>query len=85
MSGRQPGLSLKRLFGFLLGPGLCLGCGAARDYGSFCPSCRERLQLIANPCAYCGQPNPVDGGVCPACLLNPPRWQKLVAPLEYRG
>ncbi len=86
MSGRQPELSLKRLFGSLLAPGLCLGCGVARDgASSFCASCRERLQLIDNPCGHCGQPNPVDGPVCPACLLNPPRWQKLVAPLEYRG
>lgn len=23
--------------------------------------------------------------VCPACLLNPPRWQKMIAPLQYRG
>jgi ComF family protein len=40
---------------------------------------------VPNPCQYCGQPNPVGGLVCPACLLNPPRWQKIIAPLQYRG
>ncbi len=86
MSGRQPGLSLKQLCKRLLAPGLCLGCGVALDAGaSFCASCREQLLLIPNPCDYCGQPNPVAGPVCPACLLNPPRWQKMIAPLEYRG
>lgn len=86
MSGRQAGLWLKRQIKYLLAPGLCLGCGASLGGGSsFCASCGEHLRLIANPCHYCGQPNPVAGPVCPACLLNPPRWQKMIAPLEYRG
>ncbi len=77
MSGRRPGPWLKQLFEHLLAPGLCLGCGVALAGSiSFCPSCREQLTMIANPCDYCGQPNPVVGPVCPACLLNPPRWQK---------
>ena len=25
------------------------------------------------------------GLICPACRLNPPRWQKIIAPLQYRG
>ncbi len=86
MSGRRPGLLLKQLCKHLLAPGLCPGCGASLDSStSFCASCTEHLLLIANPCDYCGQPNPVAGPVCPACLLNPPRWQKMIAPLEYRG
>jgi ComF family protein len=23
--------------------------------------------------------------ICPACRLNPPRWQRIIAPLQYRG
>lgn len=71
---------------YLLAPGLCLACGAALDdAGSLCIDCGALLRRVPNPCRYCGQPNPVDGQTCPACLLNPPRWQKLTAPLQYRG
>ena len=85
MSGRQLQTLLGRLLGFALAPGLCLGCGVARDDGAaFCSSCRERLRLVPRPCACCGQPNPDDDLVCPASLLNPPRWQKMIAPLEFR-
>ncbi len=75
-----------RCFNYLLAPGLCLGCGSELDdASSLCDSCVGQLQWVPNPCQYCGQPNPVDTLVCPACLLNPPRWQKLIAPLQYRG
>jgi len=77
---------LLRGFDYLTAPGLCLACGAALDDAdSLCASCGGLLRRVPNPCRYCGQPNPVAGQVCPACLLNPPRWQRLVAPLQYRG
>ena len=70
----------------LLAPGVCIGCGCeAEDGNRLCECCSERIESIPNPCQYCGQPNPVDGIVCPACRLNPPRWQKMIAPLQYRG
>jgi ComF family protein len=70
----------------LFAPGLCLACGGELgDANSLCASCSSQLQRVPNPCQYCGQPNPVGGLVCPACLLNPPRWQKIIAPLQYRG
>ncbi|MGD8838299.1 MAG: ComF family protein [Gammaproteobacteria bacterium] len=70
----------------LFAPGLCLACGAALDGDdSLCTTCRGLLRRVPNPCFHCGQPNPADGPACPACLKNPPRWQRLTAPLQYRG
>ena len=77
---------IARCINYLFAPGLCLACGCELDdANSLCGSCSNRLQHVPNPCQYCGQPNPVENLVCPACLLNPPRWQKLIAPLQYRG
>lgn len=70
----------------LLASGVCLACGCEPgDSGSLCSSCRQRLLAVPNPCRYCGQPNPLTGLICPACRLNPPVWQQLIAPLQYRG
>lgn len=85
MSGRQLLRGLTRCLQQLLAPGICAGCGC--DPGAsrlLCATCRERLQAVPNPCQHCGQPNPLDNRICPACRLNPPRWQKLIAPLQYR-
>jgi ComF family protein len=77
---------LRRSLDYLFAPGICLACGAALDDAeSLCASCRGRLRRVPAACRYCGQPNPADGPACPACLRDPPRWQRLVAPLEYRG
>jgi ComF family protein len=86
MSGRRLLRGLGRCLEQLLAPGVCLGCGCDPGGASLlCGSCRERIEAVPDPCLYCGQPNPVSGIVCPACRLNPPRWQKLIAPLQYRG
>ncbi len=86
MSGRTLRRWIARCLNHLFAPGLCLACGGELgDANSLCASCSNQLQRVPNPCQYCGQPNPVGGLVCPACLLNPPRWQKLIAPLQYRG
>ena len=75
-----------RFINHLFAPGVCLACGCEiSDTNSLCPDCSARLQQVPDPCQYCGQPNPVDGLLCPRCLLNPPRWQKMIAPLQYRG
>ena len=77
---------IARCLSYWFAPGLCLACGCELDdTSSSCPSCSSQLQRVPNPCQYCGQPNPLNGLVCPACLLNPPRWQKIIAPLQYRG
>ena len=86
MSGRTLQRGIARALNYLFAPGLCLACGCdLGDASSLCTSCCGQLQRVPNPCQYCGQPNPVEGLVCPACLLNPPRWQKIIAPLQYRG
>ena len=77
---------IARCLSYLFAPGLCHACGCGlAGAGSLCTRCSNQLQRVPNPCQYCGQPNPLDGLVCPACLLNPPRWQKIIAPLQYRG
>jgi len=77
---------LRRSLDYLFAPGVCLACGAALDNAdSLCSTCRGLLRRVPEPCRYCGQPNPADWPACPACLRDPPRWQRLVAPLEYRG
>ncbi len=86
MSGRYVQRGVIRFINYLFAPGVCLACGCELyDANSLCTSCSELLKRVPNPCQYCGQPNPVVGLVCPACLLNPPRWQKMIAPLQYRG
>ena len=86
MSGRRLLRGATRFLQQLLGSGVCLACGCeADDTGALCSSCRQHLAAVPNPCRYCGQPNPLAGLVCPACRLNPPVWQKMIAPLQYRG
>ncbi|MCP4983331.1 MAG: ComF family protein [Gammaproteobacteria bacterium] len=86
MSGRHLYRGFARCINRLLAPGICLACGCAlNDAGSLCASCSTQLQTVPNPCHHCAEPNPLESLVCPACLLNPPRWQKMIAPLQYRG
>ena len=86
MSGRRLHRGLVRILESLLAPGVCSACGCdPGSYESLCASCRESIAIVPNPCRCCGQPNRLAELVCPACRLNPPRWQKLVAPLQYRG
>lgn len=86
MSGRLVKRQIADFVNYLLASGLCLACGCELDNSdSLCTACAEQLQPVPNPCLYCAQPNPVSGRVCPACLLNPPRWQRMIAPLQYRG
>lgn len=86
MSGRQLLRGITRCLEQLLAPGVCCGCGCDPGTSSaLCTSCQARIQQIPNPCQHCGQPNPLTGFICPACRLNPPRWQKMIAPLQYQG
>jgi ComF family protein len=86
MSERQLLTGLKRLFGKIFAVEVCLACGHEIGQShSFCNACSQRLEAVPTPCQYCAQINVCDGPVCPACLLNPPRWQKMIAPLKYQG
>jgi ComF family protein len=86
MSGRRLLRGFTRYLQQLLVTGVCLACGCdPGDAATLCSSCRQRLHAVPNPCSHCGQPNPLEGLICPACRLNPPLWQKMIAPLQYRG
>ncbi|MDH3219793.1 MAG: ComF family protein [Gammaproteobacteria bacterium] len=86
MSGTGLKRAFNRCINYLLAPGICLACGCELENAdSLCASCQEHIRLVPSPCACCAQPSPIAGRVCPACLLNPPRWQKMIAPLQYRG
>ncbi|MFT5656732.1 MAG: ComF family protein, partial [Gammaproteobacteria bacterium] len=86
MSGRQYRPSLIGVMGYLLDPGLCTGCGQTlRPLQHFCSVCRATLECINHACILCGLENHSNDATCPACLYDPPRWQRLIAPLIYRG
>ena len=86
MSGRRIQTRIQRLTSHLLNPALCLGCAHELDYGqSFCSSCTNHLVIHANPCILCGLENQTSGSTCAVCLYDPPRWQKMLAPLRYQG
>ncbi len=85
MSGRHFYLNIRHKLAQVLNPGLCLGCGISiKSNRYFCRHCDASLLRVANPCVACGQPNPVTGELCPACLHSPPKWQTMVAPLVYQ-
>lgn len=90
MSGRQFRAQISKVFSRVLDPGLCIGCGQAiRPLQHFCVACAEHLMCIVHPCYLCGLTIKVDDAsydqpVCAACLYDPPRWQKMIAPLLYR-
>lgn len=86
MSGRQFRQSIFSAFSYFLDPGLCIGCGQTlRDLQHFCSVCSSLLQCIESACELCGLQNQTQEPVCAACLYDPPRWQKIISPLIYRG
>jgi len=86
MSGRRLAHRVFQFIAGFFGSGLCLACGCElRGGGSLCSSCRAQLERVPNPCHYCAEPNAGSGPVCPRCLQNPPRWQKMIAPYRYQG
>ncbi len=86
MSGRRVQARFQRLASELLNPGLCLGCSHGLEYGQyFCTTCLTRLEPLNNPCSLCGLENQTSGDHCAVCLYDPPRWQKMVVPLQYQG
>ena len=86
MSGRQFHSAVYRLLSQLLDPALCPGCAHALvGRRLFCPNCLLQLKRVTNPCIRCGITSPGCKPVCASCLIDPPRWQRLVAPLIYQG
>ena len=86
MSGRQIRATLHALITRVLDPGLCLGCSHALDPGQyFCDACGNTLKCVSTPCSLCGLDNQSSNSICARCLYDPPRWQKMIAPLVYQG
>jgi ComF family protein len=74
------------ILGQTIDPKLCPGCQHQLNTSqTFCPRCLERLARVANACQLCGLENQGNGEICAACLYDPPRWQNLIAPLQYRS
>ncbi|MBC8210757.1 MAG: amidophosphoribosyltransferase [Gammaproteobacteria bacterium] len=85
MSGRRIYLNIRHKISQLLNPALCLSCAIpipSSDY--LCSQCLQALAGVSNACNYCGLPNPASPPICPACRQNPPRWQRMIAPLVYQ-
>ncbi len=86
MSGRRFYLNIKHKLRSALNPALCQLCGIPVDATAMlCTHCFNSLSQVPNPCTRCGQPNPASGDICPSCRLNPPRWQRMIAPLTFSG
>ena len=75
-----------RFLSNMLDPSICPGCQHALACAqTFCSRCRQRLSCVVNPCRLCGLQNQNADELCAACLYDPPRWQRMIAPLQYRG
>ena len=75
---------IRRFLARALNPALCLACRVPINSDQFlCRHCRDSLPRVENPCEQCGLPNHASGNLCPACLIKPPRWQRMTAPLMY--
>ncbi len=74
------------LIGNILDPKLCPGCQHRLESSQiFCRGCFPRLLKVINPCQLCGLENHNDSEICATCLYDPPRWQSMLAPWQYRG
>ncbi len=91
MSGRRIQAALSAFITRALDPALCLGCAHVLEPGQyFCDACGLTLECVPQPCTLCGLENHSSdprgsNPVCARCLYDPPRWQKLIAPLIYQG
>lgn len=77
---------LKNTQYFLL-PGTCVLCRrpTGRDH-DLCRSCESALPRITRPCPRCALPLPPGvrpGMSCGTCLVSPPPFTRLVAPINY--
>ena len=86
MSGRQIRATLHSLITRFLDPALCLGCSHGLKPGLyFCDACGNTLEPVPQACMLCGLENQTRHSICARCLYDPPRWQKMIAPLIYQG
>jgi ComF family protein len=65
-------------------PQACVLCGAESRTSTLCAPCTSDLPwLSANRCPVCALPV-ASGGVCGACIVRPPRFDRIDAPFAYR-
>ena len=86
MSGRHIYLNIRHKIRSLINPALCQICAIpVTSHRDYCPHCWSEFARIPNACNLCGLPNHAKGSVCPVCLLHPPPWQRMIAPLSFNG
>jgi ComF family protein len=86
MSGRQFRVLISQVWNYLLDPKLCVGCGhSLQPLQYFCIGCMSLLDCVKPACKLCGLENQTTHSICPACLHQPPRWCKIIAPLIYHN
>lgn len=65
-------------------PRSCLLCGGSCSEHNLCPGCLRDLPRNLDACAACGLPRSDRvRDLCGTCLLRPPSWDRLYAPLRY--
>ena len=75
-------LKLKDALDFLL-PGACSFCGDnTREIPGICNPCALALPKNLVCCPRCANPTPTPG-LCPQCLVKPPRFSNAVCPFLY--
>lgn len=86
MSGRRFYFNIRDKLRRILNPAFCAGCArpiASAQY--LCSDCERAMHRVPDPCRGCGLPHQGGMDLCPACLYQPPRWQRMIAPLAFEG
>jgi ComF family protein len=74
---------IEQLLDYLL-PRHCLMCGFPSGGENLCSPCRRDLPRPGRACHRCGLPLPGENeGVCGPCQQRPPRWDRVIAALDY--
>lgn len=77
---------INQLINTILHNSVCWSCGLWHKGSSLCcDACLDNLPKIYKPCRLCGLSNPQNPPICSQCLYKAPKWQHMVAPLEYDG
>lgn len=64
-------------------PAQCLLCAAPAAHANLCAGCRTELPLLpSDHCPVCAEPT-LGGATCGACLADPPRFDRVLAPAAY--
>ena len=75
-------MNIWRYIDQMLGPPLCQLCGAEGIGPEICAGCYRDLPRARSVCPLCARPVPVEG-VCPACSLRRPLYDRARVPFIY--